>query len=133
MVGTRNGKGTGGGGVGMAVGMVEEGMISKRDAVLRVAPAQLDQLLHPVFDAKELRNLTKLTTGISASPGAAVGRVAFSAEDAVEMAAGGPVLLVRKGTTPDEIHGMDVARGILTALRGKASPARAVAPGMGGP
>jgi pyruvate,orthophosphate dikinase len=112
---------------------VEEGMISKKDAILRVAPSQLDQLLHPVFDPKTLKDLVKVTTGISASPGAAVGRVAFSAEDAVEMAAEGPVLLVRKETTPDDIHGMDVARGILTAIGGKSSHAAVVARGMGRP
>ena len=100
---------------------------------MRVAPAQLDQLLHPVFDPKTLKDLVKLTTGISASPGAAVGRVAFTAEDAVEMAPGGPVLLVRKETTPDDIHGMDVARGILTAIGGKSSHAAVVARGMGRP
>ena len=133
MLQTRNGKRTGPAAVRIAVDMVEEGMISKREAVLRVAPAQLDQLLHPVFDKKDLGNLTKLTTGISASPGAAVGRVAFSAEDAVTMAAGGPVLLVRKETTPNDIHGMDVARGILTAIGGKSSHAAVVARGMGRP
>jgi pyruvate, orthophosphate dikinase len=133
MLQTRNGKRTGHAAVRIAVGMVEEGMISKKDAVLRVAPAQLDQLLHPVFDPKTLNSLVKLTTGISASPGAAVGRVAFSADDAVEMSAGGPVLLVRKETTPDDIHGMDVARGILTAIGGKSSHAAVVARGMGRP
>src|SRR5579884_3527838 len=102
-------------------------MITKKDAVLRVAPSQLDQLLHPVFDSKTLKDLTKLTTGISASPGAAVGRVAFTAEQAVEMAAEGPVLLVRKETTPDDIHGMDVSKGILTAIGGKSSHAAVVA------
>ncbi len=133
MLQTRNGKRTGPAAVRIAVAMVEEGMITKQEAVMRVAPAQLDQLLHPVFDPKTLKDLTKLTTGISASPGAAVGRVAFSAEDAVEMASGGPVLLVRKETTPDDIHGMDVARGILTAIGGKSSHAAVVARGMGRP
>jgi pyruvate,orthophosphate dikinase len=133
MLQTRNGKRTGPAAVRIAVNMVEEGMISKKEAILRVAPAQLDQLLHPVFDAKTLKDLTKLTTGISASPGAAVGRVAFSAEDAVELAAGGPVLLVRKETTPDDIHGMDVSKGILTAIGGKSSHAAVVARGMGRP
>ncbi len=133
MLQTRNGKRTGPAAVRIAVGMVEEGMISKKDAVLRVAPAQLDQLLHPVFDPKTLSDLVKLTTGISASPGAAVGRVAFSAEDAVVASAHGPVLLVRKETTPDDIHGMDVARGILTAIGGKSSHAAVVARGMGRP
>src|SRR5580658_8786831 len=133
MLQTRNGKRTGPAAVRIAVAMVEEGMIPKQEAVMRVAPAQLDQLLHPVFDPKTLKDLVKLTTGISASPGAAVGRVAFTAEDAVEMAPGGPVLLVRKETTPDDIHGMDVARGILTAIGGKSSHAAVVARGMGRP
>lgn len=133
MLQTRNGKRTGPAAVRIAVAMVEEGMIEKQEAVTRVAPSQLDQLLHPVFDTKTLKDLTKLTTGISASPGAAVGRVAFTAEDAVEMAPTGPVLLVRKETTPDDIHGMDVARGILTAIGGKSSHAAVVARGMGRP
>jgi len=133
MLQTRNGKRTGPAAVRIAVAMVEEGMIPKQEAVMRVAPSQLDQLLHPVFDPKTLKDLVKLTTGISASPGAAVGRVAFTAEDAVEMAPTGPVLLVRKETTPDDIHGMDVARGILTAIGGKSSHAAVVARGMGRP
>ena len=133
MLQTRNGKRTGPAAVRAAVDMVDEGMITKRDAVLRVAPSQLDQLLHPVFDPKSLRTLTKLTKGIDASPGAAVGRVAFTAEDAVEMAPEGPVVLVRKETTPDDIHGMDVAKGILTAIGGKSSHAAVVARGMGRP
>ena len=133
MLQTRNGKRTGPAAVRIAVAMVEEGMIPKQEAVMRVAPAQLDQLLHPVFDPKTLKDLVKLTTGISASPGAAVGRVAFTAEDAVEMAPSGPVLLVRRETTPDDIHGMDVARGILTAIGGKSSHAAVVARGMGRP
>ena len=133
MLQTRNGKRTGPAAVRVAVDMVDEGLISKRDAVLRVAPAQLDQLLHPIFDAKSLKNLTKLTTGIAASPGAAVGRVAFTAEDAVEAAKKSPVILVRKETTPDDIHGMDVAKGILTAIGGKSSHAAVVARGMGRP
>jgi len=133
MLQTRNGKRTGPAAVRIAVDMVEEGMITKQEAIMRVAPNQLDQLLHPVLDAKSLGELVKLTTGISASPGAAVGRVAFSAEDAVEMAEGGPVLLVRKETTPNDIHGMDVSRGILTAIGGKSSHAAVVARGMGRP
>src|SRR6202142_3660537 len=133
MLQTRNGKRTGPAAVRIAVAMVEEGMIDKKEAIMRVAPPQLDQLLHPVFDPKTIKELVLLTTGISASPGAAVGRVAFSAEDAVEMVAGGPVLLVRKETTPDDIHGMDVARGILTAIGGKSSHAAVVARGMGRP
>ncbi|HWB86901.1 MAG TPA: pyruvate, phosphate dikinase [Bryobacteraceae bacterium] len=133
MLQTRNGKRTGPAAVKVAVDMAAEGLIDERTAVLRVAPNQLDQLLHPVFDTASLRKLTKLTTGIDASPGAAVGRAAFSADDAVELAAKGPVILVRKETTPDDIHGMDVARGILTAIGGKSSHAAVVARGMGRP
>src|SRR5580700_3995150 len=133
MLQTRNGKRTGPAAVRIAVAMVEEGMISKKEAVLRVAPNQLDQLLHPVFDPKTLKDLVKVTTGISASPGAAVGRGAFTAEDAVVMAETSPVLLVRKETTPDDIHGMDAAKGILTAVGGKSSHAAVVARGMGRP
>src|SRR5260370_15650628 len=133
MLQTRNGKRTGPAAVRVAVEMAEEGMIDKKEAVLRVAPNQLDQLLHPVFDAPSLKKLTLLANGIAASPGAAVGRCSFTADDAVELSAGGPVILVRKETTPDDIHGMDVARGILTAVGGKSSHAAVVARGMGRP
>ncbi|MBX5495872.1 MAG: pyruvate, phosphate dikinase [Bryobacteraceae bacterium] len=133
MLQTRNGKRTGPAAVKIAVDMFEEGLIDKKTAVLRVAPSQLDQLLHPVFDPASLKKLVKLTTGIDASPGAAVGKVAFSAEDAVEMSAKAPVILLRKETTPDDIHGMDVAKGILTAVGGKSSHAAVVARGMGRP
>jgi pyruvate,orthophosphate dikinase len=133
MLQTRNGKRTGPAAVRAAVEMVKEGLIDKKTAILRVAPEQLDQLLHPVFDAASLKTLTKLTTGIDASPGAAVGRAAFSADDAVELAKSGPVILVRKETTPDDIHGMDKAKGILTAIGGKSSHAAVVARGMGRP
>ncbi len=133
MLQTRNAKRTGPAAVRVAVDMVEEGMIDKREAVLRVQPQQLDQLLHPVFEPKSLQQLTLLATGIDASPGAAVGRAAFTADDAVEMSKSGPVVLVRKETTPDDIHGMDVAKGILTAVGGKSSHAAVVARGMGRP
>jgi pyruvate,orthophosphate dikinase len=133
MLQTRNGKRTGPAAVRVAVEMAEEGMIDKKEAVLRVAPNQLDQLLHPVFDAPSLKKLTLVANGIAASPGAAVGRCAFSADDAVELAKHGPVILVRKETTPDDIHGMDVAKGILTAVGGKSSHAAVVARGMGRP
>jgi pyruvate,orthophosphate dikinase len=133
MLQTRNGKRTGPAAVRIAVDMVHEGLIDKREAVLRVAPQQLDQLLHPVFDAASLKKIPEIATGISASPGAAVGRVAFTADDAVAMAKNDPVILVRKETTPDDIHGMDVARGILTAVGGKSSHAAVVARGMGRP
>ncbi len=133
MLQTRNGKRTGPAAVRVAVEMAKEGLISKKEAVLRVAPQQLDQLLHPVFDVPSLKTLTKLATAIAASPGAAVGRIAFSAEDAVVLAAKGPVILVRKETTPNDIQGMDVSKGILTAIGGKSSHAAVVARGMGRP
>jgi pyruvate,orthophosphate dikinase len=133
MLQTRNGKRTGPAAVRAAVEMAEEGMITQKEAVLRVAPNQLDQLLHPVFDTPSLKTLTLVANGIAASPGAAVGRCAFSADDAVELAKNGPVILVRKETTPDDIHGMDVAKGILTAVGGKSSHCSVVARGMGRP
>jgi len=133
MLQTRNGKRTGPAAVRVAVEMKDEGLINEETAVMRVEPSQLDQLLHPVFNPVSLKKLTKLTTGIDASPGAAVGRVAFSADDAVTMAAKSPVILVRKETTPDDIHGMDKAKGILTAIGGKSSHAAVVARGMGRP
>jgi len=133
MLQTRNGKRTGQAAVRIAVEMREEGLISKEEAVLRVAPQQLDQLLHPIFDESSLKKLVNIATGIDASPGAAVGRVAFTAEDAVELSKSSPVILVRKETTPDDIHGMDVAKGILTAVGGKSSHAAVVARGMGRP
>jgi pyruvate,orthophosphate dikinase len=133
MLQTRNGKRTGPAAVKVAVDMVEEKLIDEKTAVSRVAPAQLDQLLHPVFDPASLKKLTKLATGIDASPGAAVGRLAFTSEDAVEMSANGPVILIRKETTPDDIHGMDASMGIVTAVGGKSSHAAVVARGMGVP
>ncbi|HEX6545992.1 MAG TPA: pyruvate, phosphate dikinase, partial [Bryobacteraceae bacterium] len=133
MLQTRNGKRTGPAAVRIAVDMVEEGLISKKEAVLRVAPNQLDQLLHPVLDPNDRKKLKKIATANAASPGAAVGRAAFTSEDAVEMSAKGPVILVRKETTPDDIHGMDVAKGILTAVGGLTSHAAVVARGMGRP
>ncbi len=133
MLQTRNGKRTGPAAVRIAVDMVSENLISKKEAVQRVAPNQLDQLLHPVLDPALRKSLVKLATGLPASPGAAVGRAAFSSEDAVELAKKGPVVLVRKETTPDDIHGMDVSKGILTAVGGLTSHAAVVARGMGRP
>ncbi len=133
MLQTRNGKRTGPAAVKVAVDMVAEGLIDEKTGVLRVAPSQLDQLLHPVFDPASLKTLTKLATGIDASPGAAVGRLAFTSEDAVEMSPKGPVILIRKETTPDDIHGMDASKGIVTAVGGKSSHAAVVARGMGVP
>src|SRR6185437_3105725 len=133
MLQTRNGKRTGAAAVKAAIAMVDEGLITKEEAVLRVAPSQLDQLLHPMFDTASLKTLTKLANGIDASPGAAVGRAVFTADDAVDEAKKGPVVLVRKETTPDDIHGMEVAEGVLTAVGGKSSHAAVVARGMGLP
>jgi pyruvate,orthophosphate dikinase len=133
MLQTRNGKRTGPAAVKIAVDMYEEKLIDEKTAVMRVAPSQLDQLLHPVFDPASLKKLVKLATGIDASPGAAVGRLAFTSEDAVTMSEDWPVILIRKETTPDDIHGMDASKGILTAVGGKSSHAAVVARGMGVP
>jgi pyruvate,orthophosphate dikinase len=133
MLQTRNGKRTGPAAVRIAVNMVEEGLISEKEAVQRVAPNQLDQLLHPVLDPQIRKGLQKIATGLPASPGAAVGRAVFSSEEAVDLVKNGPVILVRKETTPDDIHGMDVAKGILTAVGGLTSHAAVVARGMGRP
>jgi pyruvate,orthophosphate dikinase len=133
MLQTRNGKRTGPAAVKVAVQLVEEGLIDEKTAVMRVAPNQLDQLLHPVFNPASLKTLTKLATGIDASPGAAVGRLAFTSEDAITLSETAPVILIRKETTPDDIHGMDAAKGILTAVGGKSSHAAVVARGMGVP
>jgi len=131
MLQTRNGKRTGPAAVRIAVEMVEEGLISKEEAVMRVEPSQLDQLLHPVLaDKKSLKQIAK---GLPASPGAAVGKVVFTADDAVVAAKDAPVILVRKETVPDDIHGMEAAKGILTSRGGMTSHAAVVARGMGIP
>src|SRR5579863_1610393 len=133
MLQTRNGKRTGPAAVRIAVDMVGEGLIDKKEAVLRVDPQQLDQLLHPVLDPASKKTLTKLATGLPASPGAAVGTIVFTADDAVEAAKKAPVVLVRKETVPDDIHGMEVAKGILTSRGGMTSHAAVVCRGMGTP
>ncbi len=133
MLQTRNGKRTGPAAVRIAVEMVGEGLIDKREAVLRVDPQQLDQLLHPVLDPKSKKTLTLLAKGLPASPGAAVGTIVFTANDAVEKFKSAPVILVRKETVPDDIHGMEVAKGILTARGGMTSHAAVVCRGMGTP
>jgi pyruvate, orthophosphate dikinase len=133
MLQTRNGKRTGPAAVRIAVDMVNEGLLSKQEAVLRVDPQQLDQLLHPVLDPASKKTLAKLATGLPASPGAAVGTIVFTADDAVEQAKKTPVVLVRKETVPDDIHGMEVAKGILTARGGMTSHAAVVCRGMGTP
>ena len=129
---TRNGKRTAQAAVRIAVEMVKEGLISEKEAVLRVEPASLDQLLHPRFDPKAKKRV--IASGLSASPGAAVGRAVFDADTAAELGhAKQKVILVRKETTPDDIHGMDAAQGILTATGGMTSHAAVVARGMGKP
>ena len=133
MLQTRNGKRTGPAAVRIAVDMVGEGLIDKKEAVLRVDPQQLDQLLHPVLDPKSKESLTLLATGLPASPGAAVGTIVFTAEDAVEKSQKAPVILVRKETVPDDIQGMEVAKGILTSRGGMTSHAAVVCRGMGTP
>src|SRR5690349_4043456 len=129
---TRVGKRTAAAALRMAVDMVDEGLIDKREAVQRIEPAQLDRLLHPQFDpGAQYESLTK---GLDASPGAAVGKVAFTADDA-EVAAerGEQVILVRPETSPDDLHGMIAAEGILTSRGGLVSHAAVVARGMGKP
>ncbi|MEO7649395.1 MAG: pyruvate, phosphate dikinase, partial [Bryobacteraceae bacterium] len=133
MLQTRNGKRTGPAAVRIAVEMVNEGLISKSEAVQRVDPQQLDQLLHPVIDPATRKNLEILATGLPASPGAAVGMIVFTANEAVVQSAKAPVLLVRAETQPDDIHGMEVAKGILTSRGGMTSHAAVVARGMGIP
>ncbi len=130
MLQTRSGKRTGPAAIRVAVEMVEEKLITKEDAVLRVEPNQLDQLLHPVFDEKAPKQV--VAKGINASPGAATGKAVFTADDAVEWTAKGEkVILVRLETSPDDIHGMDKAVGILTARGGATSHAAVVARQMG--
>ncbi|MGA1791560.1 MAG: pyruvate, phosphate dikinase, partial [bacterium] len=127
---TRTGKRTAAAAVKIAVDMVKEGLIDKETAVLRVEPEQLNQLLHPMIDPKASVNV--LAKGLPASPGAAVGKVVFTAEDAVKKAEEGePVILVRNETSPEDIGGMHVAKGILTARGGMTSHAAVVARGMG--
>ncbi|HUI77578.1 MAG TPA: pyruvate, phosphate dikinase [Bryobacteraceae bacterium] len=133
MLQTRNGKRTGPAAVRIAVDMVHENLISKEEAVLRVEPQQLDQLLHPVLDPAAKTSLTKLGMGLPASPGAAVGTIVFTADDAVVKSKTTPVVLVRKETVPDDIHGMEVAKGILTSRGGMTSHAAVVCRGMGTP
>jgi pyruvate,orthophosphate dikinase len=127
---TRNGKRTASAAIKVALDMVDEGLISKKEAIMRVAPEQLDQLLHPNIDPEEKYDV--IGTGLPASPGAAVGEIVFSAEKAEHLAVQGKkVILVRKETSPEDIGGMDAAQGILTATGGLTSHAAVVARGMG--
>ena len=127
---TRNGKRSGAAAVKIACDMVREGMLSKEEALLRVSPDQLDQLLHPMIDPKV--KVKALAKGLPASPGAAVGQVVFNAEDAMEGAKKGKkTILVRQETSPEDVGGMAAAEGILTATGGMTSHAAVVARGMG--
>ena len=132
MLQTRNGKRTAAAALRMAVDMAREGLIDESEAVMRVNPSSLDQLLHPMLDPKAPRTL--LGKGLPASPGAACGTVVFSADEAESRAAKGEaVILVRIETSPEDIHGMHAARGILTTRGGMTSHAAVVARGMGRP
>ena len=129
MLQTRNGKRTGPAAVRIAVEMEHEGLLTPREALMRVEPEQLNQLLHPVLD--ESKPLKVLATGLPASPGAAVGHIVFTADEAVVKGKSEPVILVRGETVPDDIHGMEVAVGILTSRGGMTSHAAVVTRGMG--
>ncbi|HZR55718.1 MAG TPA: pyruvate, phosphate dikinase [Terriglobales bacterium] len=134
MLQTRNGKRTGRAAVRVAIQMVEEGLITKEEAIFRVEPNQLYDFLVPGLDEKSVK-VEVLATGLPASPGAAVGQIVFTADEAVEKAGHGatknPVILVRAETTPEDIHGMEVAAGILTSRGGMTSHAAVVTRGMG--
>ena len=132
MLQTRNGKRTAAAALKIACDLVDEGMISREEAVMRVEPKQLDALLHPQFDAAALKAAEVVGKGLAASPGAACGRVVFTAEDAKQWAANGEkVVLVRLETSPEDIEGMAAAQGILTVRGGMTSHAAVVARGMG--
>ncbi len=130
---TRNGKRTANAALKIAVDLVEEGMITEKEAVLRVEPNQLDQLLHPNFDNEKLKAAKPITEGLAASPGAATGKVVFTAEKAVELHDKGEkdLILVRLETSPEDIDGMHVCHGVLTVRGGMTSHAAVVARGMG--
>jgi pyruvate,orthophosphate dikinase len=129
MLQTRGGKRTAKAALKIAVDMASEGLISREEAILRVDPASLDQLLHPTIDPKAEREV--IVTGLPASPGAATGKIVFTAEAAEREGALEPVILVREETSPEDIRGMDAARGIVTARGGMTSHAAVVARGMG--
>ena len=132
MLQTRSGKRTAEASLRAAVEMVGEGLITKEEAVLRVDPKSLDQLLHPKFDPAELKKSTPIAKGLPASPGAATGKIYFTAEEAVAASLKGEAtILVRKETSPEDIEGMNKAKGILTSRGGMTSHAAVVARGMG--
>lgn len=129
---TRNGKRTAHAAINVAVDLVEAGLITKEEALLRIEPVQLNQLLHPTFDNKSLKNAEVIAKGLPASPGAASGKVYFNAQDVVEAKhRGEKTILVRQETSPEDIEGMVSAEGILTARGGMTSHAAVVARGMG--
>ena len=132
MLQTRNGKRTAAAGLKIACDLVDEGMISEEDAVLMLDPKQLDALLHPQFETESRKKAVVMGTGLAASPGAATGKVSFTALDSKQRAANGEkVILVRLETSPEDIEGMSAAQGILTARGGMTSHAAVVARGMG--
>ena len=129
---TRNGKRTAQAALKIAVDLVDGGMLTKEEAILKVEPKQLDSLLHPAFYTEDLKKATPIAKGLPASPGAACGKIAFSADEAKERAAlGEEVVLVRLETSPEDIEGMIAAKGILTVRGGMTSHAAVVARGMG--
>ena len=133
MLQTRNGKRTATAALKIAVDMVEEGMLTKEEALLKVDPKQLDQLLHPMFDEASLKATECVAEGLAASPGAATGHIAFTAEDVIRMHKDGveDIILVRLETSPEDIEGMNLAHGVLTLRGGMTSHAAVVARGMG--
>ena len=132
MLQTRSGKRTGAAMVQIAIDMLKEGLIDEKTALLRVEPNKLDELLHPVFDKKAIKAAHVLAKGLPASPGAATGQIVFFADEATEwVAEGKKVVLVRIETSPEDLRGMTVAQGILTARGGMTSHAAVVARGMG--
>jgi len=133
MLQTRNGKRTAQAALKIATDLVKEGVLTEKEAVMKVEPKQLDSLLHPQFDPEALAKAKVITTGLNASPGAATGRVVFTADKAKALKEkdGLPVVLVREETSPEDIEGMAVSAGILTARGGMTSHAAVVARGMG--
>lgn len=132
MLQTRNGKRTAAAALQIAVDLVNEGMLTKEEALLKIEPKNLDSLLHPTFDLDALKNAKAIAKGLPASPGAACGRIYFTAEEAAEAGSKGEqVILVRLETSPEDIEGMNIAQGILTARGGMTSHAAVVARGMG--
>lgn len=133
MLQTRNGKRTADAALKIAIDLVSEGLISKEKAILKVEPKQLDHLLHPIFEPKALKNGTVIAKGLAASPGAAVGKICFDAGDVVKLHDAGEanIILVRSETSPEDIAGMKISKGILTGHGGLTSHAAVVARSMG--